>query len=164
MHEESPSLGFDDSVILNPCDDSHTFPMCLLPSYFPEYYLDAPLDNPMICDPTIDLGYEDNMFHMLGGNVVDYVSLGYLGGYDPLIDYYYLCVGDLPRKVIWTTFLTPSHDFSIGFDKVKRVLIMFGAILVIASYLVLSKLWSQELDKLPRGLIASDLTSCVLKF
>ena len=48
MHEESPSLGFDDSVIPNPLDHSHVSPMCSLPSSFPEYYINTPIENHMI--------------------------------------------------------------------------------------------------------------------
>jgi len=88
------------------------------------------------------LGYEDNPFSLLGRNVVDCVSVGYFRGYDPSIDPYYTCLGDLPKKIMWTTFFNPSDDFSKAFDKVKRILNLFGVILVIASYLVFSKLWS----------------------
>ena len=72
---------------------------------------------------------------MLGGNVDDHMSLGYLRGHDPSIDPYYVCLEDLPRKVMWTTFFNPSYDFSMGFEKAKRILIVFGVILAIASYL-----------------------------
>ena len=65
MHEESPSLGFDDSVIPNPLDHSHVSPMYLQPSHSPEYYINVPMDTSMICN--IDLDCEDNMFNMLGG-------------------------------------------------------------------------------------------------
>ena len=87
MHEESPSLGFDDSVLPNPFDHSHVFPLCLQPS---------PVDNPMICDDNVNLGYEDNMFSMLGGNVDNFLSLGYFCGYD--------ASADNPRKIMWNTF------------------------------------------------------------
>jgi len=96
----------------------------------------------MICDSNVDLGYEDNMFNMLGGNIDDYVSLDYFRGYDPSIDPYCLHLEDLFRKVLLTMFFNHSYDFSMGFDKVKRILIVFGVILVIASYLIFSKLWS----------------------
>jgi len=65
----------------------------------------------MIYDAAMDLGYKANMFNMLGGNVDDYVSLGYFSGYDPSIDPYYVCTEDLPKKVMWTTFFYPSCDF-----------------------------------------------------
>jgi len=39
------------------------------PSSFPEWYFNVPVDNVMISDFNVDLGYEDNMFDMPGGNV-----------------------------------------------------------------------------------------------
>jgi len=88
MHEEFPSLGFDNNVIPNPFYHFHVSPICSLPSISSEYSLDVPNDNPMICDANVDLGYEDYIFSMLGGNIQDYVSLCYLRGYDPSIDTY----------------------------------------------------------------------------
>ena len=80
----------------------------------------------MICDALTDLGYEDDMFDMLGGNVSDYVSRSYFRGYDSFIDPYSLHLKNLFREVMWTTFFNTSHDFSNTFDKVKRILIIFG--------------------------------------
>jgi len=62
-----------------------------------------------------------------------------------------------------TTFFNHSYDFSMGFDKVKRILIVFSLILVISSCLLFSILWSQEFDMLLPTLTASNLMSCVLK-
>jgi len=59
-------------------------------------------------------------------------------------------------------FFSPSDDFSKAFDKVKRILTLFGAILVIASCLKFSKLNSQEFDKLLCALTTSDLMGQVL--
>ena len=67
--EESPSLGFDDSVIPNLLDHSHILPICSLPFSCPEYDLVEPINNLMIFDANVDLGYEDNEFNVLGGNV-----------------------------------------------------------------------------------------------
>ena len=100
----------------------------------------------MIGDANMDLGYEDDIFSMLGGYVNDYVSLGYFRGHDPSLDAYCLCLEDLPRKFMSTTFFNHSYDFSKAIDKVKRILNLFGVILVNASYLVFTKLWSQEFD------------------
>ena len=60
-------------------------------------------------------------------------------------------------------FFNASYDFSKAFAKVKRILVIFGMILVIAFYLVFSRLWSQEFDKLMCALTTSDLVSHVLK-
>ena len=66
-------------------------PMCSQPSISPEYSLDAPIDNSKICDSNFYLGHEDNKFNVLGGNVDNYLSLGYLRGYDPSINPYCVC-------------------------------------------------------------------------
>ena len=75
VHDDFPSLGFDDRILPNPLNHLPASPLCSLPSLLPEYNMDVPIDNPMICDATMDLGYGDNIFYMLGGNVDGYVSL-----------------------------------------------------------------------------------------
>jgi len=79
-------------VFLNPLDHTHVSPMCSQPSPSLEYDIVEPIDNSMICHANIDLGHEVKMFNMLGGNVHDFVSLGYFRGYDPSIDPYYVCL------------------------------------------------------------------------
>ena len=81
MNEESPSLGFDNNILPNPLDHSHVSPICSLHSPSPEYYIDMPIENPMIFYANNDLGYEDNMFSMLGGNVDNFMSLCYFSWY-----------------------------------------------------------------------------------
>jgi len=71
---------------------------------------------------------------VLGGNVHGYVSLAYLRGYDPSIDPYCICLGDLASEIMWTTFFNPFYDFSKTFDKVKRTPILFRVVFIIASY------------------------------
>jgi len=44
-----------------------------------------PIGNPMIYDAYIDLGYEGNMFSMLGESVDNFMSLSYLRGMFPLL-------------------------------------------------------------------------------
>jgi len=66
MHEESPSLGFDDCVFPNCLDHSHVSHMYLQPSPSPKYDIVEPVDNPKICDSNVDLGHEENEFNMLG--------------------------------------------------------------------------------------------------
>jgi len=83
-HEESLSLDCD-SVLPNPFNHSHVFPMCLQPSSSPEYYFDVPIDSPMICDAIVDLGYDNNVVDVLDGNVDKFVSLGYFSRYDALL-------------------------------------------------------------------------------
>ena len=151
IHKKSPSLGFDDSVIPNPLDHSHVSPMYLRPSHYPKCDIVEPIDNSMICNANIDLGCDDKMFNILGGNIDNFLSLGYFSGYNASLDPYCMCLGDLPKKIMWSTIFNPSYDFSIAIDKVKRILVVFGVILVIASYLLFSELWSRSL-----------ISSCVL--
>jgi len=99
------------------------------------------------------------MFSMLGANLDNFVSLGSVRGYDPFTYPYYVCLEDLPKKVMWTMLFNPSHDFSKAIDMVKRTLNVFGGVFIIASYLLFSKLWSQEFDKLLFALTTSDLIS-----
>jgi len=73
MHKESPNLGFDNIALPNSLDHTNASPTCSQPSIFPEYYLDAPIDNLKICDSNVDLGFVDNMFNMLGGNVDNFL-------------------------------------------------------------------------------------------
>jgi len=80
------------------------------------------------------------VFDMVRGNAINFVSLGYFRECEPSIDPYYVCRGDLPKKITWTTLFNPFYDFSMSFDKVKRTLILFGVILVIVSYLLFSEL------------------------
>jgi len=142
MHTESPSHGFDYIVLPNPLDHSHISSTCPQPSISPEYSLDVPNDNPMIFDANIDLGYEDKMFNVLGENADNFLSLGYFSGYNASLDPYCISLEDLPRKIIWITCFNPFYDFFMGFDKVKRMPTLFRVVFIIASYLLLSELWS----------------------
>jgi len=83
--------------------------------------------------------------------------------YDPSVDLYYVCLEDLPRKVMWTAIFNSSYDFSIGFDNIKRIRVVFGMILVIATYLAFSKLLCQEFDELFCASTISDLMGHDLK-
>ena len=130
---------------------------------FPKYFIDRPIENLTIFDTNVDFGYENNVFDILGGNTDNYVSQGYLRGHDPSIDPHCVCLHELPKKITWTTFFNPSYDFSKAIDKVKRILVVFGVIFVISSYLLFSDLWSQEFDTLLRALTTFDLMSQVLK-
>ena len=121
-----------------------------------------PVDNLKINDSNVDLGHEDNEFNVLGGNVDDYLSLGNFRGYDPSIDPYCEFLEDQLRKIMWSTFVDPSYDFSKAIDKVKRILVVFGVIFVISSYLVFPELWSQEFDNLLHALTVSSFMSRVL--
>ena len=82
LHKESPSLAYDN-VIPNFLEHSHVSSFCSPPSFSSELGFDVPIDNFEICDSNVDLGHEDNMFHMLGRNVDQFESLVTLVGMMP---------------------------------------------------------------------------------
>ena len=67
-------------VLMISLDHFHILPICSLPSPSPKYFIDTPIENPIIFYTHFDLGYEDKMFNVLGGNVDNFLSLGYLVG------------------------------------------------------------------------------------
>ena len=123
----------------------------------PEYSLDAPIDNPKICDSNVDLGHAGEMFNMLGGNVDNFLSLGYFCGYDASLDPYYIFLVDNPRKIMWNTFLAFYFDFFMAFTLLKRALTFFAVIMFMLFYCNAWKLYIEEFDKLLRSLTMSDL-------
>ena len=64
VHRDFSSLGCN-IVLPNPVDYSHVSSMCTQPSPSPKYYLDVPIDNPMICYANVNLDYEENIFDVL---------------------------------------------------------------------------------------------------
>ena len=69
VHEEFSSLGCN-YVIPIPTKHSYVSLTGSQPSLSPEYYFEAPIENPMFSDSNVDLGREENMFNMLSGNVL----------------------------------------------------------------------------------------------
>jgi len=100
VHKDFPSLDFNNIVSPNSVDHTHVSPTYSQPFISLEYSLDAPIDNPNICDTNNDLGYEDNMFSMLGENVDNFLSLGYFCVYDASLDPYCMYLVDKPRKIM----------------------------------------------------------------
>ena len=121
-----------------------------------------PIDNFEICDSNVDLGHEDNMFHMLGGNNDNFKSLGYLSGYDAALDPCCTYLVDKPRKIMWHTFFDFSFDFSMAFTLIKRVLIFFVMLFLVLSQHHACEPHVVEFDKLLRALTASDLRAWVV--
>jgi len=74
------------------------------------------------------------MFHILGGNVENFESLGYSSGYDAALDPYCIHLVDMPRKILWNTFFAFSFDFSMVFSLSKRALTFFVMLLSVLSY------------------------------
>ena len=76
-------------IMLSPMPWSyHVSRKCSQPSISLDYSLGALIDNPKICDSSVDLGHTGKMFTMLGGNVDNYIFRGYFRGYRPPIDPY----------------------------------------------------------------------------
>ena len=89
-HEGFPSLFCDDAIPIS-LERFHVSPMLSQPSSSsPELAFDVPIDNSEICESNVDVGNEDNMFNVLGGNVYSLESLGYFRGYDAALDPYCL--------------------------------------------------------------------------
>jgi len=84
VHKVSASLGFEDIGLPNSLDHSHASHLCSLPSPSLKYYINMPIDNPMIFYANVDLAYKDNVFVIFGGSVYDYVSLGCFRGIQSL--------------------------------------------------------------------------------
>ena len=59
-----------------------------------------PIDNRMFCDSNVDLCYEDDMLNMLGGNVANFLFLGYFSGSDASLEPYCICLVDKFRKFL----------------------------------------------------------------
>ena len=65
MHEQFSSLGCDN-VLPKLLDHSYVSTICSQPSSSHEFDFDVLIDNSIICDCNVDLGYEDNVFDMPG--------------------------------------------------------------------------------------------------
>jgi len=111
----------------------------------------------------VDVGNEDHMLNLLGGNVENFESLRSLCGYDAALDPYCLNLVDVPRKILWNNFFSFSYDFSMVFIFIKRALIYFVFILCMLSYLRACEPHAMAFDKLLRALTVSDLRIGVMK-
>jgi len=56
------------------------------PSFSPKYSFDVPNDISKLCDSNMDLGCDDSMLNVLGGNDENFQPLGYFSGYDATLD------------------------------------------------------------------------------
>jgi len=92
------------------------------------------IDNFEICDSIVDMGNENNVLNVLGGNDENFGPLRYFSGYDAALDPYCIYLVDKPRKIMWHTFFDFSFDFSLAFILIKRALIYYVLILYMLSY------------------------------
>jgi len=90
----------------------------------------VPIDNLEICDFNVDMGHENNLFNVLGGNNDNFESLGNFSGYDVVLDPYCMNVVDMLRKIMWTPFFTFSSYFSMAFDLLRGALIFLVMFIV----------------------------------
>jgi len=112
VYEESYSIG-SSYVIPNPIEHSYVSIMRSQPSFPPNYCIDVPNDISRLCGFKVDLGRENNMFNMLGGNVENFGSLGYISGYDASRHPYWTYLKDTPEKIMWSTFFYFSMAFGL---------------------------------------------------
>jgi len=100
VHEGSSSFSFEN-ILPNPLEHAHVSIVSSPPSSsFPEYAFDVPIDNSEICESNVDMGNEDHMLNLLGGNVENFESLGSLCGYDAALNPYCINLEYKPRKII----------------------------------------------------------------
>jgi len=121
----------------------------------------VPNDNFELSDANVRLGNEDRVLNLLGGNNENFESLGFLCRYDAALDPYCIDLVDLPRKIMWSTFLTFSFDFSVAFT--LRGLILFFVLIFMFSHCQACEPHAVAFDKLLRALTASNLRSRVVK-
>jgi len=163
VHEGSLSVGCDD-VSPNLLDHSYVAPVCLQPSFSSDYSFDMPNDIFKLCDSNMDLGCDDNMLNVLGGNDKNFEPLGYFSGYDASLDPHYINLVDKPRKILSNILFAFSFDFSIAFALIKRELTLFALIFCMLSYCQAWKSYAEEFDKLLlRALTVFSFNSRVLK-
>jgi len=159
VHEGSYRLSYEN-FLPNPLEHAHvSIVSSPRSSSSPEYAFDVAIDNYEICESNVDVGDEDNMFNMLGGNVENFESLGCLCGYDVALDPYSINLEDKPRKIMWNTIF----DFSMVFNLLNRALIYFVFILCMLSNLQACEPHVVAFNKLLRALTMSSLSSQVLK-
>jgi len=79
-------------------------------SFSHEHSFDVPNGISKLCDFNVDLGDEDNMLNMLGGDVENFGSVGYFSGYDVALGPYCIYLVDKPRQILWNTFFVFSFD------------------------------------------------------
>ena len=95
-----------------------------------------------------DLGYEDDVFNMLSGNVDNFMNLGYFSWYNASLDPYCMYLVDAPRKIMCSTFFDFYFDFSMAFGLLKRILTFFVMFIFMLSYSQACEAHATVFDKL----------------
>jgi len=154
------SLFACENVLPSLLEHSHASTFCSQPLFSPGYTYDVPIDNFEICDFNVDMGNEDNIFCMLGGNVETFESLGNFSGHNVTLDPYCINLVDKPRKIMWSTFFDFSFDFSMALTLTG--LILFFVLIFMFCHCHACEPHAMAFDKLLRALTASALHSRVL--
>ena len=130
------------------------------PSFSPELDFDVPIDNFEICDSNVDMGNENTMFHMLGGNVETFEFLGNFSGHNATLDPYCINLVDKPRKIMWSTFFDFSFVFSMALN--LGGLILFFVLILMFSLSHACEPHAAAFDMILRALAMSALDSRAL--
>jgi len=77
-------------------------------------------------------------------------------GYNLSFDLYCAYLGDVPRKIMWSTFFDHTFDFSMAFTEFKRPLTLFASSFLVFFYAHHSEMHATTSDKLLRALTASE--------
>jgi len=103
------------------------------------------------------------MFSMLGGNIDNFVSLGYFSRYNASLLPYFMYLMDALRKIMYNTFFDFSFDFTMGFSLLKRAPTFFVMFILMLPYSQAREPHAMVFDELLHTLMAFDLMSRVLK-
>jgi len=76
---------------------------------------------------------------------------------NPSFDPYCTFLEDMQRKIMWNTFFNHAFDFSMPFDKFRRVQAIFPMVLLVFSYLYYYEMHAQAHDMLLRALMAYEV-------
>jgi len=57
----------------------------------------------MVCNANVYFGYKGNMFDVVSGNVVNFMSLGCFSWCNASVNRYDMHLVDEPRKITWNT-------------------------------------------------------------
>jgi len=102
-----------------------------------------PIGDYVITNPNDDVGLVDIENDQLDGRVNEfYKSLGNHKWFSSLTDTYWLCLEDMPMKVMWTSLSHCFSDFLKAFDELKR------AFAIVIAFLCLFEMHAEAYDKL----------------
>ena len=82
-------------------------------------------------------------------------SLGGIRRYNTSFDPYCAYLEDVPRKIMWSTFLDHTFDFSMAFDEFKRPLTLVAPSFLVLSYSHHFEMHATTYNKLLQALRAS---------